>query len=164
MLPIEHFSDSLFSDLGSFQVTDKMAIGESLEQLIPDAAGIWRVRWIDIPTSDRIYDDIEAEGGDTDGRCCQQLQVFLEDVDPNELMALLTPLCTLPVDAANFRVGDSSLASIFETFGPLSPLFDGVEGRIGGAGASVYLGGDGRAEVHLVSDEFGPQLVHVNLK
>lgn len=158
------FPDARFTDLGSFQVTDSLAIGASFEFTVPDAGGSWTARWIDEPTSDLIYRELEDAGDDPDAHCCQQLQVFCDGIDPSELAGQEEPLCVLPIDGANFRIGDSSLQDFMKQHGPVSPLFDGVEGLIGGAGVSVYLGGDGRAEVHIVQDEFGPQLIHVNLR
>lgn len=164
MLPIDRFPDSRFTDLGYFQVTSSIAIGEGFEFVVDDAGGNWAARWIDTPTSDQIYRELEDAGEDANAHCCQQLQVFLDDIDPSELAGKEKPLCELPIHGANFRVGDSSLQAFMKQHGPLSPLFDGVEGLIGGAGVSVYLGGDGRAEVHVVQDEFGPQLIHINLR
>jgi len=164
MLPIEQFPTSRFTEIGTFQVTDQLAIGEGFEHVISDAGGSWRVRWITTETADELYGNIEDAGGDPDAHCCQQLQAYLIESDPDELVGSLAPLCVLPISGAYFRIGDDSLRPIIEQQTALGPLFDGVEGLIGGAGAAVYLGGDGRAEVHVAGSEFGPELIHVNLR
>ena len=127
MLPVEQFPNSRFTDLGSFQVADAIAIGEHFEHVVADAAGEWNVRWIDTDTSDDMYGEIEAAGGDPDAHCCQQLQVFQPEIDPQSLLGSLTPLCVLPIEAAYFRIGDSCLKAIIEQQSAIGPLFDGVE-------------------------------------
>jgi len=163
VLPVVQLPDSRFTELGSFQVSKSLAVGEEFERTFDDAAGRWKARWIATETIDALFAEVEGEPDYDDPRFGQQLQLYLDDSDPSELLSSLTYTCNLPVHAAWFRAGDASLKSIIQDQSAQGPLFDGVEGLIGGAGVAVYLGGDGGAEVHVAQTEFGPELIHINL-